>query len=93
MIIPLNAGSAFQRFSVSLGGRRLSFSLRWLTRFGFYVVDISEAGEPVVFGRSLHPGQDLLAGVVTDIGKIYLTGEPATVANLGKTNKLVFEQP
>lgn len=86
--IPLNSGFAFQRFSVQLGNHFLKFYIRWLTRFDYYTVDIYENNQPVALGRALHPGVNLLSGLNTDIGKISLTGEPPTVANLGKNNRL-----
>lgn len=90
MIIPLNSGSAFQRFSVSLSGQMVRFELRWLTRFSLFLVDIHVAGNALVQGRALLPGQDLLEGVITDLGTITLEGDPATVANLGQSNRLVY---
>jgi hypothetical protein len=86
--IPLSSGYAFQRFRVQLGAHYLVFRLRWLTRFNYFCVDIYESGEPVVLGRVLHPDIDLLAGLNTDIGKLFLRGESPTISNLGVTNKL-----
>ncbi|EPK6619372.1 phage baseplate plug family protein [Serratia marcescens] len=86
--IPLSSGYAFQRFRVQLGAHYLVFRLRWLTRFNYFCVDIYESGEPVFLGRVLHPDIDLLAGLNTDIGKLFLRGESPTISNLGVTNKL-----
>ncbi|WP_394852906.1 phage baseplate plug family protein [Serratia marcescens] len=86
--IPLSSGYAFQRFRVQLGSHYLVFRLRWLIRFHYFCVDIYENREPVVLGRALHPDVNLLAGLNTDIGKLYLRGESPTVGNLGVTNKL-----
>lgn len=88
IIIPLNSGFAFQRFRVQLGSHYLVFCLRWLTRYGYYCVDILEKGQPIVLGRALHPDVNILAGINTDIGAIYLRGENPTVSNLGVDNKL-----
>ncbi|EMB4322236.1 hypothetical protein RJ492_001208 [Pluralibacter gergoviae] len=87
-IIPLNSGFAYQRFSVQLGNHFLKFRLEWLTRFKYYTVDIYENDQPIVLGRALHPGVNLVAGLNTDIGIISLEGESPTVANLGKSNQL-----
>ncbi|MFP2164541.1 phage baseplate plug protein [Enterobacter ludwigii] len=86
--IPLSSGYAFQRFRIQLGSHYLVFRLRWLTRFDYFCVDIYENGDPVVLGRALHPDVNLLAGLNTDIGALYLRGENPTVSNLGKKNKL-----
>lgn len=86
--IPLSSGYSYQRFRVQLDTHYLVFRLRWLTRFHYFCVDIYENGEPVVLGRALHPNVDLLAGLNTNIGKLYLRGESPTVSNLGVTNKL-----
>lgn len=91
MIIPLNSGSAYQRFTVTLSGRKIRFELRWLTRFSVFLVDIYESDAPLVLGRALHPEQNLLDGVIADLGSITLTGSPATLGNLGQNNKLVYE--
>ncbi len=87
--IPLSPGDAFQRFSITLKGESVQFRLRWPTRHGYYSVDLRRAdGSPIALGRALHPGINLLAGLNVDLGRIVLEGEPATVANLGVTNKL-----
>ncbi|MGE4336212.1 MAG: hypothetical protein AB7E55_09590 [Pigmentiphaga sp.] len=87
--IPLRAGNAFQRFGVTLAGTYIQFRLRWLTRHGYYSVDLSRAdGAPIALGRALHPEMNLLAGLNVELGRIVLEGEPATIANLGITNKL-----
>lgn len=88
IVIPLSSGHAFQRFRIQLGSHFLVFRLRWLTRFEYFCVDILENGEPVALGRALHPDVNLLAGLNTDIGELYLRGESPTVSNLGRDNKL-----
>lgn len=89
-IIPLNSGYAFQRFRLQLNQHLLVFRLRWLTRFSYYCVDIFEKDVPVVLGRALHPGINLLAGLNTDMGQLILKGDSPTVGNLGKDNKLIW---
>ena len=86
--IPLSSGYAFQRFRVQLGPHYLVFRLRWLTRFNYFCVDIYQNGDAVALGRALHPNVNLLSGINTDIGKLYLRGESPTISNLGVTNKL-----
>ncbi|RTQ01305.1 hypothetical protein EKN38_13100 [Enterobacter sp. WCHEn045836] len=88
IVIPLSSGYAFQRFRIQLGSHYLVFRLRWLTRFEYFCVDILENGNPVVLGRALHPDVNLLAGLNTDIGALYLRGDSPTVSNLGVNNKL-----
>lgn len=91
MIIPLKPGSAFLRFSVTLSGRNIRVVLRWSTRYGFYSVDLYEGDVPLVRGRGLHPEVDLIGGLNLGIGKLYLSGKPATIENLGQENKLRYE--
>jgi hypothetical protein len=87
--IPLRAGDAFQRFSATLAGTNIRFRFRWSTRHSYYTVDLSRAdGTPIAFGRGLHPGIDLLAGLNVELGRIVLEGQAPTIANLGITNKL-----
>ncbi|MBC3214228.1 phage baseplate plug family protein [Serratia fonticola] len=88
--IPLNSGYAFQRFRVQLGGHSLILRLRWLTRYGYFCLDIYEGDKPVTLGRALHPGVDLLAGLNTDIGRLILDGESPTIATLGVNNRLIW---
>ncbi|CNH77782.1 phage baseplate plug family protein [Yersinia pekkanenii] len=88
-IIPLTNGLAYQKLTVTVGDFNLWFYLRWLTRYGYFTVDIHDAnGTPIALGRALHVGIDLLSGINTNIGKISLDGESATIANLGVNNKL-----
>jgi len=89
--IPLNSGAPYQRFSVDLSGRLLTFELRWLNQYSFFAVDISENGTPITQGRGLHPGVNLVNGLLTGLGSIYLVGEPPTIANLGVANKLRYD--
>ncbi|CAI1512081.1 Uncharacterised protein [Serratia quinivorans] len=88
--IPLNNSYAFQRFRVQLGNRLLIIRLRWLTRYGYFCVDIYEGDMPVTLGRALHPGVNLLAGLNTTIGRLVLEGESPTIATLGVNNRLIW---
>lgn len=86
--IPLTAGLPHQRFRVEIGGRVVTVRLYWSTRYEFYCVDLHDDDGPIALGRALHPGVDLLAGLNLGLGRLYLEGRPATVANLGIDNKL-----
>ncbi|PXB01114.1 phage baseplate plug family protein [Pectobacterium carotovorum] len=90
-IIPLINSVADQEFSAQLGNNNVSFRVRWLTRYGYFLVDIRDsAGNPIVLGRAMHVDVNLLAGLNTRIGKIVLEGETPTIANLGERNSLVW---
>lgn len=90
--LSLPSSYSYPTFQSSLGNKTYKFDLRWLTRFSYYAVSMYDpAGIPVFQGRALHPGMDLLSGLQLGIGKLYLTGEPATVANLGISNTLTWE--
>ncbi|AMO49207.1 Hypothetical protein AKI40_2819 [Enterobacter sp. FY-07] len=87
--IPLTASLADFSFTSTLNDTLLQFNIRWLTRYGYFVVDIRNANnEPIALGRGLHVGVNLLAGLNSNIGKIVLEGETPTFANLGVTNNL-----
>ncbi|MEQ4511749.1 MAG: hypothetical protein ABN480_14245 [Dickeya sp.] len=89
--IPLTRGLADYVFNVTLGNHQLRFNIRWLTRYQYFVVDITTlAGDVVVMGRALHAGVDLLAGLNTDIGRLVLTGATPTMVNLGVENNLTW---
>ncbi|RAW93949.1 MULTISPECIES: phage baseplate plug family protein [unclassified Photorhabdus] len=88
-IIPLTRNAAYQKFSVTLNNHQLVFYLSWLTRYGYFVVDIINIdNSPMALGRALHVGVNLLADLNTDIGKIVLEGETPTISNLGIKNQL-----
>lgn len=89
MIIPLEPGRPHFRFSVELDGINFGLRLDWLTRYEYYVVNISVDGETVAAGRALHPEMNLLDGL--DLGTMELRGSPATPDNLGRANRLVYE--
>lgn len=91
MIIPLVPGRPFLRFRASLSERQFVFDLNWSTRYGFYSVDVYEDGNAVILGRGLHPDVDIFHGLNLGIGKLYLSGAPATVKNLGISNELRYE--
>ncbi|MDB6366759.1 hypothetical protein PH242_03425 [Photorhabdus bodei] len=87
-IIPLTRNAAYQTFSVNLNNHRLIFYLHWLTKYGYFIVDIKDNNIPIVLGRALHVGVNLFSGLNTDIGEIILEGETPTISNLGIKNQL-----
>lgn len=91
MIIPLDPGHAHFRFRTTLDGVTLGFRFDWLTRWGYFHVTITRAGETLVAGRGLHPDIDLLEGLGLGIGRLYIDGEAPTPDNLGVTNTLRYE--
>lgn len=87
--IPLSAGLANFSFTTRLNDTQLKFTFRWLTRYGYFSVDIFNSdGSALTLGRVLHVGVNLLDGLNTQIGNIVLEGGKATIANLGIDNKL-----
>lgn len=89
--IPLRPGRTYQRFKTELSGRLIRFELRWLEQYQFYAVDLYEGDETITQGRGLHPGMNLVAGLLTGLGAIYLEGEAPTINNLGVDNKLRYD--
>lgn len=89
MTITLTQNYAFQDFTATLGDNTLNFKFKWLTRYGYYSVDILDIdNNPITFGRALHPGVNLLSGLNINLGRIVLEGEQPTIDNLGLDNKL-----
>lgn len=92
MTLSLPSSYSYFTFQSSLGSNAYTFSFRWLTRFSYYAVSLYDSSDTPVFqGRGLHPGMDLLSGLQLGLGRLYLVGEPATVANLGMNNVLTWE--
>lgn len=88
--IPLPQGQAHLRFTIDLGVR-LQVRLDWLTRWGYYHVELYREESLLLAGRGLHPGVDLLSDLSLGVGSLYLDGEEPTPANLGEANTLVHE--
>ena len=86
------SGLAHFQFDANLGTIRLRFRLNWLTRFGYYVVDVSQNDKKLTAGRGLHPGIDLLRGLNLDNGTLTLEGSAATPENMGIDNRLVYRE-
>lgn len=91
MIIPLSPGNAHLRFRADLGDIVIGVRLDWLTRYGYFNVELSRGDEVIARSRALHPDIDLLEGLGLDAGRLYLDGKPATPDNLGEANKLRYE--
>lgn len=90
--LSLPSSYSYFTFQSSLNNTAYTFAFTWLTRFSYYVVSMYDSsGTPIFQGRGLHPNMDLLDGLQLGIGKLYLVGDPATVANLGVDNTLTWE--
>lgn len=89
--IPLQP-AAHLSFRITLDDVSVKLRINWLTRFGYFVLDIDADGERVVSGRGLHRGVNLLEG--TDIGgRLSVEGAEPTPDTLGDTAKLRYETP
>lgn len=90
--LSLPSSYSYFTFQASLSNTTYTFSFTWLTRFSYYAVSMTDpSGVPIFQGRGLHPNMDLLSGLQLGIGKLYLAGSVATVANLGIDNTLTWE--
>ena len=89
--IPLPQGRPHIRFTADLGGVRLRLRLDWLTRWGYFNVELYRDESLLIGGVGLHPGVDLLDGLDLGVGQLYLDGAAPTPANLGEANTLVHE--
>ena len=88
--IPLNSKAPYQRFTVQLSDRLIEFELRWLVQYDFFAVNLYEAGEAITLGRGLHPGVNIVKGLNSGLGSIYLDGQSPTIDNLGVSNRLLY---
>ena len=89
--IPLRSGAPYQRFSVQLSGRRITFELRWMVQYEFFAVNLLEGSEAITLGRGLNPGVNIIEGLNTGLGAIFLSGEQPTIKNLGISNRLLYD--
>lgn len=93
IVVPLIGGAAYahQTFSMQLGDNLIDFKLDYITVAGpAWSLDASINGEPVISGAMLEPGVDIAKVYNAGIGKLVFVGEPVTLDNLGKSNKLVW---
>ena len=89
MTIPLQNGQAHFQLRTTLSDRDVTIRADWLTRFGYYSVDIEVDGELAIAGKGLHPGVNLLR--FTDVpGTLTISGEQPSPENIGRTAKLVY---
>ena len=92
--IPLRANTPNQTFSVNLGVHTLEFAFFWVARFGYFRVNIRDLTNDAITltnGRIAHPNADLLNGLNGKYGRVYMTGQPATLQNVGTRAKLIWE--
>lgn len=89
--IDLPSGESFIEATIPLGDKEYRFELDWSYNGNFYRVNMYDGDTPVIEGKGLHPGVDLLGRLKLGIGKLYLEGSPATVENLGTDNRLIYE--
>lgn len=87
---------AAQVFNAQMGDNLLTVKMQWMERTESFRVDISDsAGAAITSGRTLAVDADLFHGLYPtpeDIvyGVLMLTGDEATVDNLGINNTLVY---
>lgn len=87
---------AAQVFSAQMGDNLLTLKLQWMERTQSFRVDISDSdGVAITSGRTLAVGANLFHGLYptpqdTVYGTLMLTGDEATVDNLGINNTLVY---
>lgn len=87
--IPLQNGQAHFRLRTTLAERDVAIHADWLTRYGYYSVDVYVDGALAVAGKGLHPEMNLLKR--TDVpGTLTISGDAPTPENLGRTAKLVY---
>ena len=91
--IPLKGGAsnAHQKFFVQLGENFLEFNLNYITRFPGWSVDILREGVPLINVAMLVPGAEITKNFNAGIGRLLFVGDDTTIDNLGKSNKLVWE--
>lgn len=89
--IPLQPGNAHLSFRVELSGTSVRVRLNWLTRFGYYTVQIEGPDGVLAKGMGLHPDMDLLVDVPSIPGQLYIDGPAPKVDNLGREARLVYE--
>ncbi len=91
--IPLQGGSvnAHQTFSIQLGENFLEFRLNYITRFDQWSLDILREGESLIAGAMLVSGAEITKNFNADIGRLLFVGDEVTLDNLGRSNKLVWD--
>lgn len=62
---------ADQQFGLILNNRRVTMRLRYNTRSDRWSFDLAIDDEPVIYGRRIVTGVDLLADAPVDLGNLY----------------------
>lgn len=91
--IPLLTGKSHQNFSIDLGDSTLEFRFNWVTRFGYFRVDIfdlSNDRRAISLGETAHSGVNLLARH-PEYGRVYMSGPVPSIENIGAAAKLIWE--
>lgn len=95
--IPLRSGSkhAHQRFTQRLGGNSLEFRVNYVAyqEAPMWTLCLYRDGAPIAEGMALVAGAILTENrnLPEDIGRLVFVGAEATLNNLGKDNKLVWQ--
>lgn len=95
-VIPLQGGSAnaHQVFTVQLGENLVDINLNYL-QSGQWSMNIDQEGQRIVSGAMLETNCDILQSwnITSSFGRIVLTGQKATLDNLGIDNTLSWVSP
>lgn len=62
---------ADQQLSLLLGGRRVTLRLRYSVHADRWSMDLAVDGDPIIMGRRVVVGSDLLAGYALGLGAIF----------------------
>lgn len=92
-VIGLEPSSAYQRLRVQLKDTPAELRLKYMTRFGYYVITIvdTEADKVLVSGKGCHPGVELLPRNA-DMGSLYFRSRTdVNVDTIGDSAELVHE--
>ena len=94
-VIPLVGGSvnSHQQFDVQLGDNLVTITLLWKSILEQWSMDIDQEGVRLVSGAMLEPGCDIIATWQSDLGRLVLVGDEATLDNLGRSNSLIWIPP
>lgn len=93
--IPLITSNPHQNFSVTLGSYTLKFEFSWITRFGYFRVNVFEQSDNnrvIALGQAARSGVDILSRF-EKYGRVYIAGSEPTLENIGVNSKLMWEAP
>lgn len=87
--VPLEPGLPFQELDFPAGDLTLRLSVFWVTRFGYFRVNIFDLDNDrvVTNGRCAHLNVNMLRGI-NGYGSLTIRGERPTLENLGNTARL-----